>query len=773
MSINRVSAAGRRSASPVRAKVSALACVALLLSGLGALLTPAAAVASPPAQGWTTQEAPLPSDSGNGSTNPDVYTASSVCPAANGCVTVGWYSDTAGKAWGLIEQQNGTAWSDTEAPQPSNAGSGTNQGFWFGSRQCGFTTPCRAVSCPSAASCVAVGGYLDTQGYSEPVIDTLSGGTWSSAEGPLPSDAATDAGPTNFPDAYLYSVACASTSSCVAVGSYRNTSGVDSGFVATLSGSAWTAQAAPLPSNAEATGGHFLTTVSCSSGTFCVAAGAYRDNTSTHPFNGWLVTDANGTLTGIRAPEPAGAGDDTDSHQTGLVSGVACPSSSNCVAVGGYEDSNGSVWPLLDTWNGSAWTSQRGPVPSDVIPAPTFQQLTTVSCGSPISCVAVGFYQGGSASVQAGLVDTLSNGQWTPIRAPLPSDSDPAHQSSQIFEIACATPTSCLAVGNYTATGNTQHGVVEKLSGASWSALAAPVPGNVTTATATTAWQARTAACASPVACTVGGMYADTAGHFQGYLDTWTGAQGYWLDATDGGIFTYPNNAFYGSTGALRLNKPMVGMAATTDGQGYWLVASDGGIFSYGDAAFQGSRGGQPLNAPIVGMASTPDGKGYWLVASDGGMFSYGDAGFFGSRGGQPLNKPIVGMAATPDGKGYWLVASDGGIFSYGDAAFYGSTGGMVLNKPVVGMASSATGLGYWLVASDGGIFSYGDTSFYGSTGSIVLNKPVVGMAASPSGKGYWFVASDGGIFNYGDAPFQGSAGSLHLNAPVVGMAAG
>ena len=67
-------------------------------------------------------------------------------------------------------------------------------------------------------------------------------------------------------------------------------------------------------------------------------------------------------------------------------------------------------------------------------------------------------------------------------------------------------------------------------------------------------------------------------------------------------------------------------MAATPDGGGYWLVASDGGIFSYGDAAFFGSRGGQPLNKPIVGMAATPDGGGYWLVASDGGIFSYGDA---------------------------------------------------------------------------------------------------------------------------------------------------
>ena len=91
-------------------------------------------------------------------------------------------------------------------------------------------------------------------------------------------------------------------------------------------------------------------------------------------------------------------------------------------------------------------------------------------------------------------------------------------------------------------------------------------------------------------------------------------------------------------------------MTPTPDGKGYWLVASDGGIFSYGDAGFYGSTGGMKLNQPIVGMAATPNGKGYWLVASDGGIFSYGDAGFFGSAGNLKLNKPIVGMSATPDG---------------------------------------------------------------------------------------------------------------------------
>jgi beta-glucanase (GH16 family) len=80
---------------------------------------------------------------------------------------------------------------------------------------------------------------------------------------------------------------------------------------------------------------------------------------------------------------------------------------------------------------------------------------------------------------------------------------------------------------------------------------------------------------------------------------------------------------------------------------GYWLVASDGGIFTYGDAGFHGSAGGIALNRPIVGMASTPDGGGYWLVASDGGIFTYGDAGFHGSAGGIALNRPIVGMALS------------------------------------------------------------------------------------------------------------------------------
>ena len=87
-----------------------------------------------------------------------------------------------------------------------------------------------------------------------------------------------------------------------------------------------------------------------------------------------------------------------------------------------------------------------------------------------------------------------------------------------------------------------------------------------------------------------------------------------------------------------------MGTAGLPSGVGYWFVASDGGVFSFGDAAFYGSTGNIRLNQPIVAMAATPSGKGYWLVASDGGIFSFGDAEFCGSTGNLRLNQPIVAM---------------------------------------------------------------------------------------------------------------------------------
>ncbi len=250
---------------------------------------------------------------------------------------------------------------------------------------------------------------------------------------------------------------------------------------------------------------------------------------------------------------------------------------------------------------------------------------------------------------------------------------------------------------------------------------------------------------------------------------------GYWLVASDGGIFSFGGAPFYGSTGSLHLNRPIVGMASTPDGGGYWLVASDGGIFSFGDALFYGSTGSLHLNEPIVGMASTPDGRGYWLVASDGGIFSFGDALFYGSTGSLHLNQPMVGMASTHSGHGYWLVAADGGIFAFGDAGFFGSVPGLLkpgqrLNQPVVSIITAPTGSGYFMVAADGGTFTFGSAPFFGSLGGLPLQHPIVAAAANYVGNGYWFTDNAGLVSNFGFAEYDGSAPSP-LNRPVVGMA--
>jgi hypothetical protein len=218
---------------------------------------------------------------------------------------------------------------------------------------------------------------------------------------------------------------------------------------------------------------------------------------------------------------------------------------------------------------------------------------------------------------------------------------------------------------------------------------------------------------------------------------------GYWTVSWLGAITVHGGAPSFGSPvlSGVKLAKPIVGMAATPDGQGYWLVASDGGIFTYGDAKFYGSTGAIHLNQPIVGMSATTNGAGYWLVASDGGIFTFGNAKFYGSSGAIHLNKPVVGMAATPDGAGYWLVASDGGIFTYGDAKFYGSSGGIQLNKPIVGMAATPDGHGYWLVASDGGVFTYGDAPFDGTLGGSNL---VLGVLVNPTATAYTEVTSNG-----------------------------
>jgi hypothetical protein len=135
-------------------------------------------------------------------------------------------------------------------------------------------------------------------------------------------------------------------------------------------------------------------------------------------------------------------------------------------------------------------------------------------------------------------------------------------------------------------------------------------------------------------------------------------------------------------------------VAATPSGRGYWLVAADGGVFAFGDAGFFGSTGDLALQAPVVAIAPTPTARGYRLFAADGGVFAFGDAAFLGAPASPPPS--VVGATATATGRGYWLFAADGGVFAFGDAPFHGALADVGRGGRVVAGTARPDGDGYW-----------------------------------------------------------------------------
>ena len=113
----------------------------------------------------------------------------------------------------------------------------------------------------------------------------------------------------------------------------------------------------------------------------------------------------------------------------------------------------------------------------------------------------------------------------------------------------------------------------------------------------------------------------------------------------------------------VHLNQPINGMERTADNGGYWLVAYDGGIFTFGNAKFHGSTGSMHLNQPVLGMERTASGHGYWLFARDGGVFTLRRRASSTARPAAcTSSSPVVAMQRTPSGHGYWMLTPSGRV---------------------------------------------------------------------------------------------------------------
>ncbi len=674
------------------------------------------------------------------------------CPAAGSCVAVGHYISQTPGIVPLAESLSGGTWTATAAPTAGLNPPAGNQGARL-----------TKVACPAAGSCVALGSYDPGSNGVQPMTETLSGGSWTAVAAPAPAP--------NLA-AGLQDLSCPAVGSCVAVGYYQDTSTGYHGLIDTLSSGAWTATTVPVSGlNPAAASDVVLHAVSCPAAGSCVATGNYVDSAGAR--QGLLATLADGTWTAVTVPmaelSPAPAG-----NPLLTLSSLSCPAAGSCTAVGFYQDTTGHEDGLIVSLTDGTWSAAAAPV-DGLSPPPrtgsgSIVHLNSVSCAAVGACVAVGVYNEAGNNIGGGFAETLSGGAWTAANIPMTGLVPTALSVDSFTGISCPAAGSCAATGTYgdasgpNASGSgIEHGLLDTLSGGTWTSATAPTvalePPQIYTTDSGPPVTPDDVACAAAGSCVAVGYYTDPSQSNDGVIETLSNvpvpAPGYWIATTGANVYQFSAPAY--STSAAT---GTVGIAA--DGPGFQLVTSKGAVASY-NAPNYGSHTGT-LTAPVVGIAVNPATGGYYLATSAGNAYPF-NAPFYGSKAGHKLPSPVVGIAT--DGGGYLLVTKAGNVYAF-NTPFYGSKAGHHLPAPIVGItADPATG-GYWLATSAGNVYSF-NAPFYGSEAGKSLPGAITGIVAD--GTGYLLAGKDGSVYNF-NTPFYGSAAGQKPPSPVIGITA-
>ncbi|HTX00732.1 MAG TPA: FTR1 family protein, partial [Acidimicrobiales bacterium] len=224
----------------------------------------------------------------------------------------------------FVEAYDGAAWHTVPVTPPAGTSSGLN-----------------AVSCPSAASCVAVGEVAPSSAPSatQPLVERLSDGRWTQV--PLPAQVA---GP-----GILYKVRCAAPEHCLAVGNTEVARRSGAALVIAQAGSTWSADGAALAEVGDTS----LTALSCSGSTAdCLVSGL-----------SWTSLQAAPSVVLARVGPTSWHALDA-SALPGSVEGLACTGASSCVAVGNVAQNNfGNTLAMVEGLSGSSWSSEPTPLP--------------------------------------------------------------------------------------------------------------------------------------------------------------------------------------------------------------------------------------------------------------------------------------------------------------------------------------------------------------------------------------------------------------------------
>ncbi len=184
---------------------------------------------------------------------------------------------------------------------------------------------------------------------------------------------------------------------------------------AQVSASNWTLMANPTTANSANTDAG----VSCVTSVFCMAVG---DGGQTELGESTPISQSsiwNGaTWTSLPMPTVASA-------EAAYLTSVSCVTTSFCVGVGGA-DFAGTYAPLIEQWNGSAWSVVQATAGS------TSSTLSGVSCTSTSFCMAAG--TNGNDPV----VDQWNGSTWTPTTLSFPGVFSSCSSCAASSVMSCA-----------------------------------------------------------------------------------------------------------------------------------------------------------------------------------------------------------------------------------------------------------------------------------------------------------------------------------------------
>jgi hypothetical protein len=325
------------------------------------------------------------------------------CPSTKMCMAVGLFAESAGYTVPLAERRTGKHWAPEAPPVPK----GTSSSYLS------------AVSCPTTKACVAVGyGVLAASDDSTLIVERWNGKTWKLESAPAGHGAI---------GSELAGVSCASASTCVAVGSYSTSAAKPLPLADHWNGHHWTLLNPRTVAGAYAT---YFTAVSCPSTKVCTAVGASGSPESDLS----LVEHLSGTSWKVeKAPNPPPPSMYSASF---VLSGVSCPTASDCIAVGTGTIEGSYNEQYAETGHGSTWHLATTPATKGNV-----ADFNAVSCTSPSACVATG--------AQADRTEHWNGKIWQNQPSPIPAGVTAADLSG----VSCASSAQCLAVG-YTTKGD-------------------------------------------------------------------------------------------------------------------------------------------------------------------------------------------------------------------------------------------------------------------------------------------------------------------------------